>query len=244
MIQSGIAAPNVQALRARQIIDGLRDGFFSLDSQWRVTDCNGAMEAFLSRSRSELLARSIWELSGMSPDCALGQLSHRVFTTHMPEAAEVSFTKGGTTWLLQVQVFPLDDGIGAACHDITHVREAERQLAQSEACYRELADGTPAAAWLSRANGQLEFINQAMADALGRPREALLGEGWMEAIDPADRTAMMEARLRVRSTHGPFRFEGRFRRPNGALRIMQHVRTPAVRSTPALSGAMPAWRPT
>ena len=235
MFKRGSAASNVEAFRARQIIDGLQDGFFSLDSNWRVTDCNEALGAFLSRSRSELLGRSIWELSGMSPECALGELSHRVFTTHMPEATEVLFARGGSARLLEMQVFPLGNGIGAACRDITEVRTAARQLAESEARYRELADDTPAAAWLTRADGQLEFINQAMAEALSRPREALLGEGWMDSVDPADRDRLMEARLRVRATHGPFRFEGRFRRPSGALVIIQMY------GRPRFNGAGAFW---
>ena len=172
----------------------------------------------------------------MSPECALGELSHRVFTTHTPEATEVLFTREGSARLLEMQVFPLGDGIGAACRDITAVRTAARQLAESEERYRELADGTPAAAWLTRADGQLEFINQAMADALGRPREALLGEGWMDAVDPADHVRLMGARLRVRATHGPFRFEGRFRRPSGALVIIQMYGRPRFNSAGAFWG--------
>jgi PAS domain S-box-containing protein len=236
MTKMGSAAPNAGDFRARQIIDGLREGFVSLDSHWRVTDCNGAMEAILSRSRSDLLARSFWDLSGMSPGSAFGQLGHRVFATHAPEAAEVVFTKQGAVRLLEVQVFSFGDGIGTVCRDITEIRAAERQVAESEAHYRELADGTPAAAWLTRANGQLEFINQAMADALGRPREALLGEGWMDAIDPADRDRLVEARLLARSTHGPFRFEGRFRRPDGALRIVEMYARPRFNGAGAFCG--------
>ena len=109
-------------------------------------------------------------------------------------------------------------------------------MAESEARYRELADGTPAAAWLTGADGHLEFINQAMADALGRPREALLGEGWMASIDPADRDRLMQERVRARSTHGPFHFEGRFRRPDGALRIGELYGRPRFDSAGAFLG--------
>ena len=105
--------------------------------------------------------------------------------------------------------------------DITERRIAERLLAESEARYRELADGTPAAAWLSTRDGELEFINQAMADVLGRSREALLGEGWMVAIDPDDRPAMLAAREQARTSHIAFHYEGRFRRADGTLRVIQ-----------------------
>lgn len=235
MINRGGAAPNNEEFRARQIIDGLREIFFSLDSHWRVTDCNAALEAMLSCGRSDLLGRSFWDVSGMSPDSAFGELSRRVLATHTPEVAEV-VTRQEPPRLLEVQVFPFADGIGTVCRDITQLRAAERQLAESEARYRELADGTPAAAWLTGADGQLEFINQAMADALGRPRETLLGEGWMNSIDPADRDRLMQERLRARTTHGPFRFEGRFRRPNGAMMIAELYGRPRFNSAGAYCG--------
>jgi PAS domain S-box-containing protein len=236
MFKTGSPAPEADDFRARQIIDGLRDIFFSLDSRWRVTDCNSALEALVSRSRSDLLGRNFWELTGMSPESAFGQLSHRVLATHTPEVAEVLYTRQEPTRLLEVQVFPLADGIGTVCRDITQLRAAEQQLVESEARYRELADGTPAAAWMTRADGELEFVNQAMADALGRPREALLGEGWMASIDPADRARLMEERVRARSTHSAFRFEGRFRRPDGALRIAELYGRPRFNSAGAFCG--------
>jgi PAS domain S-box-containing protein len=65
------------------------------------------------------------------------------------------------------------------------------------------------------------FINQAMVDALGRPRRELLGEGWLHWIDPEDRPRLLAARAAARATHGPVRFEGRFRRPGGALRVIE-----------------------
>lgn len=211
----------VLAGRAREIVDGLDEGFLGIDERWQVTDCNAAALAFLDSDEQDLRGRKLWEISGLAIDGGFGDLARRVGRTRSPEAAEIVCPGRNKERLVQVRVFPLGPGLGAILRDITDVRDAARQMAESEAQYRELADGTPAAAWLSRSDGELEFINQAMADALGRTREALLGEGWMSAIDPEDRQAMLEGRAQARAAHSEFHYEGRFRRPDGALRLVQ-----------------------
>ncbi len=217
--------PKVGALdspeHARQIVEGLGDGFLSLDADWRITDCNRVIEVYLNRRRRSLLGREVWTISGVAQNSPFAVLARRVATTRVAEEAEVVLSRRRNRRLLTVRVFPLGTGIGATWRDITEIRAAGLRLAESEARYRELADGIPAAAWLSRADGSLEFINQAMTDAFGRPREALLGEGWMDAIDPEDRPSLLNARREARATHGQFNYEGRFRRADGGLLILQ-----------------------
>jgi PAS domain S-box-containing protein len=207
--------------RSRQIVDGLADGYVSFDADWRLTDCNAAAEQVLKRGRQDLLGCKLWDLAGLTPDAPFAALAQRVAESRTPEGAELTYRVEGRSRLLSVRAFPFADGVAAVWRDITAVRAAERRLAADEARYHEIADDVPAAAWLSRANGKLEFVNQAMVEALGRPRRALLGEGWMECIDPEDRPHLLEVRRRARASHSSFRYEGRFRRPDGSVRIIE-----------------------
>jgi PAS domain S-box-containing protein len=221
MAMTGTVAAAPEAQRARQIVEGLSEGFLALDADWRLTDCNSATERFLDVDREDILGQPLWDVLGTEPDSPFGQIGRRVIATQEPEEAEVLFVRRRRRRLLLVQVFPLESGLGAVWRDITTLRIAERQMADSEARYRELADGTPAAAWLTRPDGRLEFVNQAMADALGRPRKELLGLRWQEAIDPEDRERMEETRRRARTRRAPLHYEGRFRRPDGGVRIIE-----------------------
>jgi FOG: PAS/PAC domain len=45
------------------IIESITDAFIAIDSQWRYTYVNATAEKLLSRSRADLLGRSIWEYS-------------------------------------------------------------------------------------------------------------------------------------------------------------------------------------
>jgi PAS domain S-box-containing protein len=215
------AKPLQPGERSRQIVDGLAEGYVSFDADWRFTDCNRTAERLFRRKREDLLGSNLCDISGLAGDSPFAALAQRVADTRTPEDAELSFRSGVGSRLLSVRAFPLAGGVGAVWRDITAARAAERRLALSEARYREIADGVPAAAWLSRAGGKLEFINQAMVDALGWPRRDLLGDGWTRCIDPEDRPRLLAARSQARADHSSFHYEGRFRRPDGALRVIQ-----------------------
>jgi two-component sensor histidine kinase len=60
-----------------------------------------------------------------------------------------------------------------------------------------------------------------MADALDRPRESLLGDGWLAAVDPDEKPSLLKARLAAWSAHTNFDYEGRFRRSDGVMRMIQ-----------------------
>ncbi|CAN7618042.1 PAS domain S-box protein [Phenylobacterium sp. LjRoot219] len=222
--------------RARQIVEGLTDGFLGLDADWRITDCNNVIAGFLNRRREDLPGQKLCDVFAAGMDSPLGALVRRVAETQAAAQAEVSYPQHGKERLLHLQVFPLDGGIGAVWRDITEIRAAEMQLAESEAKYRELADGTPAAAWLTRPDGELEFINPAMAEVLGRSREALLADGWLKAIDPNDRPSLLKARAEAWASHSAFNYEGRFRHADGASRILELYGRPRFDNSGAFRG--------
>src|SRR5262249_45271935 len=154
---------------------------------------------FFRRPRQEMLGRELWRLADLSKDSPLAGVGRRVLRRGRPEEAEIAVKRARRSSLLFVRIFPLGGGLGLVWRDITAVRAAERGLAESEARHRELAHGLPAAAWLGDASGKLEFINPAMIEALGRPAKELLGEGWMKAIDPDDRAALLATRAEARA---------------------------------------------
>jgi PAS domain S-box-containing protein len=207
--------------RSRRILADLAEGFVSFDAAWRFVDCNAVGERLFKHKLPDLAGHHFCDVAGFDGESSFADLVRRVGETRSPEDMELTFRSERRSRLLEVHAFPLGEGVAARWRDITEARAAERRLALSEARYHEIAHGLPAAAWVSRASGGLEFINQAMADALGRPRRALLGEGWLDAIDPDDRAHLMRVRDEARATHGSFHCEGRFRRADGSLRIIQ-----------------------
>jgi PAS domain S-box-containing protein len=217
-LKAGAAA---RPSRERQLTEGMGGGFLGFDADGRICDCNTVAARLLGEAREDLIGRYGDDLAELASDSAFVTLIGRARSSTRPVEAELRFRTGKRARLLAVRAFAYGDGVAVTWNDVTVARAAQRRLALSEERHREVADGAPMAAWLSRADGGLVFINQAMVDALGRPRRSLLGEGWLASIDPEDRARLVAARAAARAAHAAISFEGRFRRPDRALRVIE-----------------------
>src|SRR5215211_917321 len=71
------------------------------------------------------------------------------------------------------------------------LREAEAAAAalrESEARYWALFEVSPQAVWFADAEGRCTYVNRHYADFVGLPAERALGDGWLAAVHPEDRT--------------------------------------------------------
>ncbi|HSV02032.1 MAG TPA: PAS domain-containing protein [Phenylobacterium sp.] len=351
------------ARRREEILDGVAEGVFSLDGQWRFTDCNRAAEAHAGIRSEEVLGKIYWEVARAAADSTLGSLLREVMATRRPAEADApSAMKPGA--VLAVRAFPISDGICVTFRDVTEARAAARRereqaerlelvlaasglgdwswdaasdlmtlspkaaavhglppgttlpwariqeslhpddrprvleavakaIAQrtsceveyrirragdgaevwvmarahglyapdgrptgmlgvigdvsagkaqelmareSEARFRIMADCTPAPAWVTSAAGPIEFVNQAMAEWVGRPREELMGDAWLSLLHPEDLPKIVEARAAARRDLAPYIYEARFRRADGVWRTMQVSSKPRFDDAGAFQG--------
>ncbi|HIK07436.1 MAG TPA: PAS domain S-box protein [Trichormus sp. M33_DOE_039] len=71
--------------------------------------------------------------------------------------------------------------------DITERQQVEAALRQSEHRYATLAEATPVAILRFDTDGNCIYVNERWSEMTGRPTQAALGKGWMEALHPEDR---------------------------------------------------------
>jgi PAS domain S-box-containing protein len=109
--------------------------------------------------------------------------------------------------------------------DVTERREAEEALRRSEQTFRRLAESIPQLVWTSRADGQVEYVNERWNEYTGIHSDEAIGEAWLAALHPEDRERALtaweasvlsgetyEAEYRLRRHDGEFRwFLGRAR---------------------------------
>src|SRR5690606_38744252 len=67
------------------------------------------------------------------------------------------------------------------------MRTAQKALAQSEAQFRQIANGIPQLAWITGADGQHEWFNERWYEYTGRPRGAQIDLNWIPYLHPDDR---------------------------------------------------------
>jgi PAS domain S-box-containing protein len=121
-------------------------------------------------------------------------------------------------------------------------RERERELEElrraTEARYRNLADAIPGIVWTAAPDGGLAYANRAWYLYTGLDQEQTIGFGWLDAVQPEDRDALLSAWFDVRVEPGVFTREVRLRQHSSASWRAHRVHAIPERDA---SGAVVGW---
>ncbi len=110
----------------------------------------------------------------------------------------------GLTRHLLLGVFPLQEdddersveGVGLFAMDDTQRRRAEARLKRSEQRLRTIVDAIPQLAWMTDAEGAIQWYNRRWYDFTGMAPDQALGEGW-RAIQHPEHAARVAERFRA-----------------------------------------------
>jgi PAS domain S-box-containing protein len=131
----GATAPRAgaqsQALSVDQIIDGLAEGFFALDSNWRFVAFNRAAETMFEIARDEVLGNLLWEVSPAIPGSEFDR-RYRLVMANREEQEFESYSLRRPDRYHEVRAFPLGDGIGVAIRDATDRQNILQTLRRRE----------------------------------------------------------------------------------------------------------------
>lgn len=124
---------------------------------------------------------------------------------------------------------PSDDASGglqtqlAACYDALRVHEdalqrARQDHAESEARFGLLADAAPVMIWMTDADSECIFVNQAWQHFTGRSADEERGGNWTQNLHPDDTARCIAAHTAAFEARTPFSIEYRLRRADGVYR--------------------------
>ncbi|MBD1938377.1 PAS domain S-box protein [Microcoleus sp. FACHB-68] len=92
-----------------------------------------------------------------------------------------------TGQFFSIKAFPLPDRcVGIAFENITERKQLEQALIQSEESFRFLADSIPQLIWTAQPDGQLDYMNQRVANYSGLSVDNLIGWGWQQMLHSDD----------------------------------------------------------
>jgi len=119
------AALQDSARTMTNILENTTDGFFAVDSAWKITYLNAEAEEILGRKREELLGSLLWE--------NFPELVGSVFQTNyekvMAEKTAMEFEasdSSGKTWF-EVHAYPSNGGISVFFRDISERKKIETE---------------------------------------------------------------------------------------------------------------------
>ena len=127
---TSLIADKVAALRTEAgldaILDGIGEGFYAVDRDWRVILFNEEAARHFRRAPADVVGRVLWETFPGSRETGLGRLFLKVMASRETIRSETeSVIFGGR--FLSYRLFPLGDGMGVVFRDITDRKRAEEQ---------------------------------------------------------------------------------------------------------------------
>ena len=202
------------------IFDSVLDAIVILDSQGICLEANPAALALLATEREGLVGSSIEQFCSAPHGCANGgNPFHGPNSGHgeielVRRNGEIVFVEYAvkTNYLPQRHV--------AVLRDISHRREAERALRESDERYRQMADNIQEVYWmLDAATKHVLSINPAYEKITGRALETLREDpvSYQELFHPEDRVRLL-TRLEEAGETGQLDEEFRIVRPDRAVR--------------------------
>jgi PAS domain S-box-containing protein len=132
---------------------------------------------------------------------------------------------GSITWV-RITVSIQRDSEGHALHfigiveDINERKQARDALQESEERFRVMADGCPSMLWVTRANGEIEFVNRAYRDFFGTNCEEVQDGRWQSLLHPDDALEYVATFERARRERTLLKADVRCRRADGEWRLL------------------------
>jgi diguanylate cyclase (GGDEF)-like protein/PAS domain S-box-containing protein len=109
--------------------------------------------------------------------------------------------------------------------DITHQREAERALAESEQRFRTLAVASPAGIFSLDFKGRILYANDRLCEIFGMDPAEVDGWQWLERVDPDSRTPLLQVAESLAAGGGRVALDVKLTPEAGARWVRIHVAT-------------------
>ena len=217
---------NYEAL-VEALLEGMGEGFFAFDREWRFTAFNTAAEAIFQMPRAKVVGRLLWDVSPRIRGTEFDRRYRRVMEERTREEFE-SYSALRPDRYHEVRAFPFGDGVGVAFRDITDrkrdaqaLRDRELELARVQRI------GGVGGLEVDLAHG---FRSQRSPEYLhlhGLPASSVneTHEQWVERIHPDDRERVEKHFLAaIAGSDRDYKAEYRIVRPSdGEIRWIRAV---------------------
>ncbi len=117
-----------------------------------------------------------------------------------------------------------------------YLQQANAELQASQQRYLTLTRISPVGIFHTDTTGSTIYVNPRWCEIAGIPAEQTLGEGWIDAVHPDDREALVQGWQQTKSQQAESRVDYRFLRPDGTIAWAMGQAVPELNSQNQLIG--------
>ena len=167
-------------------LESMKDGFVSLDTDWRYTYMNNIAGQIFGRNPAEIIGKHIWT---EFPE-GVGQPFHLAYEKAMKEQEPIfleEYYPPYNKWF-ENRIYPTKNGLSIFFTDITERKLSEQILRESEEKFRSIFNSTPVPLALNDNNQNITLLNEAFVKTFGYTLEDIptLNEWWPKAYPDAE----------------------------------------------------------
>ncbi|MUG95558.1 PAS domain-containing protein [Scytonema sp. UIC 10036] len=183
-------------LRITRTLESTRDAFVAVNRDWRIVYQNAEAERINSKPRTEVIGKTYWEEWPVSVGTNLEYQYRRAMVEQIPVHFEHHFYQAPryNLWL-EIDAYPHEDGLDIFFRDITHRKQAEVALRESEERIQLAIKVARLGTWRYDIDTNLVELDERMREIWGEPKDAVTIPlpRVMERIHPDDRTRLSTA---------------------------------------------------
>jgi PAS domain S-box-containing protein len=229
--------------RHAAIVESLDDAIVSKDLQGIILSWNRGAQRLFGFTEAEAVGRPITIITPEELQEEENEILRRTKSgEHIEHYETVRLTKGRKRLDVSLTISPLRDWTGKVVgsskivRDITHSKQAEAALRESEKRFRLVANTAPVMIWMSGPDKLCSYFNQPWLDFTGRSIQAEMGNGWADGVHPEDLERCMDTYSQAFDRRERFEMEYRLRRHDGEYRWVFDLGVPRWNADGSIAG--------
>ena len=176
------AALAEQKEKYERLTTRISDGYYGVDSQWRITYWNDRMAARTETPADDVLGKPLWDAFPSIEGTELEAHYRRAMTDGESQSFEYHLGEPFDYWI-DVDVYPDDEGLSIFSREITARKQREQERQETNTILRTIVEHLPSGVLVEDANRDVLMANELLCELLeidelldaGRSPETLSG---------------------------------------------------------------------
>ena len=146
----------------------ISDGYYGVDSQWRITYWNDRMAARTETPADDVLGETLWDAFPSIEGTELEAHYRRAMTDGESQSFEYHLGEPFDYWI-EVDVYPDDEGLSIFSREITARKHREQERQETNTILRTIVEHLPSGVLVEDANRDVLMANELLCELLEIP---------------------------------------------------------------------------